>query len=164
MGGAAYPMINLPRFDMDSLCKTYDITDKQAKKMYLREKGELSETYCFLDSAPGETIAERGSMCILDGNKCLVPFQTSQGIVFIDAKYLQPFADIEDDIELYERQTESGATYFAVKLGLIIVGIIMPVDAVNDTFVERLRDLYASCDIALFNKKKAVERANGQPT
>lgn len=30
-GAAVFPMFNLPQFDEDSLCKTYDITDKQRR-------------------------------------------------------------------------------------------------------------------------------------
>lgn len=37
-GAAVFPMFNLPQFDEDSLCRTYDITDKQAAKIHFRHE------------------------------------------------------------------------------------------------------------------------------
>lgn len=98
-------------------------------------------------------------MCLSDAGRGIIPYMTSQGVAFIDAKYLQPLSDIEDSmLNLYERHTKSGQIYFAAKSGFMLVGIILPVDAINDQFVERLKQLTQQCEIALFNKKSAAKR------
>lgn len=155
-GCAVFPMFNLPRFDENSLYKTYDITDKQANKIIFRHEAELPSSYNFNDVAPGENIVERGPVCITDAGRSLIPYATSQGVVFIDAKYLQPLADIENDmLELYERKSKNGQIYFAAKTGFMLVGIILPVDVINVAFVSRLKTLAVQCDIALFNMRSA---------
>lgn len=108
-GHAIYSMFNLPQFDEDSLCKTYDITDKQKKKIIFRHEMDLPSSYDFSDVIRDESMVQSGSMYIVDGGRSLIPYTASQGVVFVDAKYLQPFADEGTDLlQLYERQTEDG--------------------------------------------------------
>lgn len=59
-GCAVFPMFNLPRFDENSLYKTYDITDKQANKIIFHHEAELPVSYNFNDVAPGETSSNAG--------------------------------------------------------------------------------------------------------
>lgn len=161
-GCAVFPMFNLPKFDKNSLCKTYDITDKQTNKIIFRHEMGLPSSYDFNDVSVGENIVERGPVCIVDAGRSLIPYATSQGVVFIDAKYLQPLADIENGmLELYERKAKNGQIYFAAKTGFMLVGIIMPVDVINTAFVGRLKAFAEQCDVALFNKQSA-ERAKAE--
>lgn len=158
-GAAVFPMFNLPQFDEDSLCRTYDITDKQAAKIHFRHEYTMPTAYDFEDCTDDENVVTRGPMCLSDAGRGIIPYMTSQGVAFIDAKYLQPLSDIEDSmLNLYERHTKSGQIYFAAKSGFMLVGIILPVDAINDQFVERLKQLTQQCEIALFNKKSAAKR------
>lgn len=158
-GAAVFPMFNLPQFDEDSLCRTYDITDKQAAKIHFRHEYTMPAAYDFKDCTEDENVVMRGPMCLSDAGRGIIPYMTSQGVAFIDAKYLQPLSDIEDSmLNLYERHTKSGQIYFAAKSGFMLVGIILPVDAINDQFVERLKQLTQQCEIALFNKKSAAKR------
>lgn len=158
-GAAVFPMFNLPQFDEDSLCRTYDITDKQAAKIHFRHEHTMPTAYDFKDCTEDEDVVTRGPMCLSDAGRGIIPYMTSQGVAFIDAKYLQPLSDIEDSmLNLYERYTKSGQIYFAAKSGFMLVGIILPVDAINDQFVERLKKLTQQCEIALFNKKSAAKR------
>ena len=158
-GAAVFPMFNLPQFDEDSLCRTYDITDKQAAKIHFRHEYTMPAAIDFEDCTEDENVVTRGPMCLSDAGRGIIPYMTSQGVAFIDAKYLQPLSDIEDSmLNLYERHTKSGQIYFAAKSGFMLVGIILPVDAINDQFVERLKQLTQQCEIALFNKKSAAKR------
>ena len=68
------------------------------------------------------------------------PSEQSGGIVFLDTNLLKPFAD-EKSVELYERRTKSGEIYIAVKTGLLLLGVILPVRVINETFIEMLSDL-----------------------
>lgn len=160
-GAAIFPMFNLPQFDQDSLCKTYDITDKQAAKIHFRHEYSMPAAYDFEDCTDDENIVMRGPMCLSDAGSGIIPYMTSQGVAFIDAKYLLPLSDMEESmLNLYERHTESGQIYFAAKSGLMLVGIILPVDVINEQFVERLKQLTQQCEITLFNKKETVKCEN----
>lgn len=46
--------------------------------------------------------------------------------MYINTRYLEPFADIETGYEIYERTREDGMLYFAIKSGLILRGIVLP--------------------------------------
>ena len=51
--------------------------------------------------------------------------------------------------------SKSGNTYFAIKIGFSLVGIVMPYDCINEAFVEKLGKYYERCALALENKKQA---------
>lgn len=158
-GAAIFPLFNLPRLDESTICTVYNIDDKKRQKIVFRHEAALPQSYDFNDGVRGEIPAERGPMYLSDGGRGIIPYMTSQGVVFIDAKYLQPFADIDNGmLNLYEWATDSGQIYFAVKSGFMLVGIILPVDVINDQFVERLKTLLQQCEIALYNKKSTSER------
>ena len=87
----------------------------------------------------------------------LVPITTTHGVEFIQRKYLKPFSDADDNmLFIFERKTEAGATYFAVKDGLMLVGIILPYDCINEEFVSNIKNLYQQCEITLFNKQNKL--------
>ena len=93
--------------------------------------------------------------------RVLQPLHTSQGLQFIDTKYLEPLAEYKDMLALYERTDTSGQTYIAAKNGLILVAVIMPFDAINEKFVQQLQAFTRDCKVALEIKQER-ERQNGQ--
>lgn len=158
-GAAVYPMYGIPKFEQSTLYATYDITGKQAGKIIFRHERNFPILYDFSDVIAGENIVQSGQLCITDAGRTLIPYATSQGVMFIDAKYLRPLEDIEGDmLEMYERHDANGQIYFAAKTGFMLVAIIMPVDVINPAFVGRLKELADQCDVALYNKRSA-ERA-----
>lgn len=64
---------------------------------------------------------------------------------------LAPLADQEDKM-LYERQTASGETYFAVKSGFMVNGIVMPENIVDEVLLRQLKALYQECELTLYNQ------------
>lgn len=86
--------------------------------------------------------------------RTLEPLKTSQGIAFINTRYLKPFSDIDAGYELYERTTAQGKPYIAVKSGFMLLGIISPYDLVNEIFINNLDEILKLSRIALFNKQK----------
>ena len=54
---------------------------------------------------------------------------------------------------VYERYTTYGELYFAVKNGLILVGIILPANVINPDFVETINAMSKACTLALQNIK-----------
>ena len=157
-GYALYPLYSLPLFDEESICVAYDISAKKAEKMHITFNLSLPSMFDYRNDVEAETQCKRGSP-LFNG---LVPLTTSHGIEFIQGKYLTPFADADDNmIFIYERTTETGGTYFAVKDGLMLVGIILPYDCINEDFVNNIKTLYEQCEITLYNKQNNTDDAEG---
>lgn len=160
-GFAIYPMYNLPKFDENTLCKTYDITDKQQDKIHFFYDKSLPGNIEFSDVIDDETLCKKGPMVLSVAGGGAVPYMTSQGIKFINSKYLAPLSDTRDDmLEVYERLTKDGHTYFAVKSGLILMAIIMPYEVINQQFVDDLSTLATMCRVALDNKNSFTSVTN----
>ena len=153
-GVAIYPLFNMPVFDEDSILKAYDISSEKAEKMKIQRKSQLPTEFDFSDNAD-EIVCEIGD--VIFGNA--LALSTSQGLMFIDRKYLAPFADTTDDmLYIFERVDPNGGVYFAVKIGFSLVAIIMPYDCVNENFVERLKKYYVQSKLALENKSFAAQK------
>lgn len=153
-GYAMFPMYDLPRFDGDSICRTYDITEKQQSKIAFRIEAGLPSSMDFSDIVDNERMIESGELILLDGGRKLVPYMTEQGIAFLDGKYLEVVADHEEaGISVYERADSDGNLYFAIKSGFVLIGVIAPVKVINDEFVSRIKNLSRMCEIALFNSE-----------
>ena len=154
-GAAAYPLFGLPYFTEESICAAYDILGKKAEKMHITFDLKLPSYLDFSDYAEGETECKRGSPLF----GALIPITTAHGIEFIQSKYLTPFTDSDDNmLFIYERTNAAGMTYFAIKDGFMLVGLVMPYDCINEEFVKRLKDLAEQCEISLENKRAAAER------
>ena len=77
---------------------------------------------------------------------------------FVEASYLRPFGDVERDyMEVYERRTPDGLPYFAVKTGIMLLGIVFPVRVITDRFVKDLSYLARGCEKTLENEKEKTE-------
>ncbi len=151
---AIYPLYNVPSLTEEVICSIFDFTEKQREKMHFRHENDLPAIYCFDDITRNEVRCERSSVEIDGGQGGLIACQTSQGIMFLDRQYLAPISDVPwNQIEIFERQTESGKIYFAVKSGLLLLALVMPYDAINEEFVDELKQLYEQCNVTLFNKK-----------
>jgi hypothetical protein len=151
-GVAVYPLFNLPIFDEESILKAYDINGKKAEKLFMKRDDHLPEAYDFSDDVDGELVCKMGDVIFGDA----LAISTSAGLMFIDRKYLSPFRDMQDDmLYIYERMTKGGETYFAIKIGFSLVGIVMPYDCVNESFVEKLGRYYEQSRVALENKNNA---------
>lgn len=151
-GVAVYPLFNLPIFDEESILKAYDISGKKAEKLFMKRDDHLPAAYDFSDECKGEAVCEVGDVIFGDA----LAISTSTGMMFIERKYLSPFRDMEDDmLYIYERMTPEGQTYFAIKIGFSLVGIVQPYDCINEAFVDKLGKYYERCLVALENKRYA---------
>ena len=150
-GSAIYPLFGCPKFDETSLCSAYDISDEKTQIIF--EK--LPRCVDFSDNTENETEVTRGAPIF----GALVPITTSHGVEFIQSKYLAPYSDSDDNmLRIYERTNAAGMTYFAIKDGLMLVGLIMPYDCINEAFVKRLKDLAEQCEVTLHHKKNEAEK------
>lgn len=139
-GVAAYPLHNMPWLDEETLFAIFDVPADKRDKYTFRSADLSSVALDFSDNAPQEKVLERDMLQLCMDGREVEPLKSTHGIIFLDTQFLKPFAD-EQSMELYERCTKSGETYIAVKSGLLLLGVIMPMKVLNDTFVEMLTEL-----------------------
>ena len=158
-GYSIYPLFELPHFDEETICRTFDISEKKAAKMTIRYDAKPPASICLDDEVEGEV------PCDFDDELFggVIPVQTSQGVMFIRRDHLSPFNDAaRDTLQLFERHSANGNTYFAVKVGFMLMGIVLPYNCINDRFVERIERMCEQLKLALFNQKEAEkQRGNG---
>ena len=162
-GSAFYPLYDVPGFDENTLCRTFDITEKQQSKIRFGFDVYLPAAYCFDDHTEGEILCEQSPVSIEQGTSVLIACRTTRGIMFLDRKYLVPLENTAGRMpEIYERTAENGQLYFAVKSGLILAAVVLPCDIISTYFVGQLRALYEQCCFALQNRSSDGDGAEQQ--
>ena len=123
---AIYPLIGFRKLDKDQIYSIFDVTEKQASNIGFNELA--AEKIAFRLDA--RDITERGieplHFSIVDGGTVYVPFNTSKGIRLIERVYLMAMTKDIELLSYCERQTEGGDVYIVARIGLLIVGVIMP--------------------------------------
>ncbi len=153
-GSAVYPLFDLPEVTAETICAMYDITPKEIEKMAIKTD-PLPKVLNFKDCDEYEQLTAKSTIELIYHGKTLILYASSQGVAFVDKKYFAPFGDIDEDyLRVYERYTETGGLYFAVKNGMELVGIIMPVRVINKNFVDEINSVAKACTIALQNVKE----------
>lgn len=161
-GNAAYPLDGLPLLNEDSLCKMFDISEKQRDNINF-DHAEWRDIINVEDTDPDESEAKEMELGIVRNGRQLVPLMGRDGIVFIDGKYLSPLEDEIDMLVLFERKNARGQSYIAVKAGLLIRAVIMPVEAVNDDFINHLQDILRECKRELQCPRPQQESGGDEP-
>lgn len=154
-GSAAYLLEGIPRLNEDSLCRMFDISESQRDNLII-EQAKVLEGICWGDTDANESKAEGMELGLIYEGRELLPLMSREGIIFLDKKYLSPFDSEGEYIGLYQRKTLYGQVYIAVKAGLLIRGVIFPVEAASDKLINQLGDLFREC-------RRANERAKAQP-
>lgn len=152
-GSALYPVHGLPKLTKENIFTLFDIAEDKQEKFYFDER-PLPAHLNFDDSDSSEQMIERGSMAFIAEGRVLEPLKTSQGIAFINSRYLKPFSNEANGYELYERTDTNGRIYIAVKSGFILLGIIIPYDLVSNEFIQMLESVLELSRIALYNKRQ----------
>ena len=122
-GAAVYKLENLPYLNEDNIITLFDISEKKREDIYInlvQAPGVLN----LEDFAPGEVIAEKLNIVITYAGTAFNAIKTADGVYFINSAYLRPFKNIEQT-EIYFRQSKK-ISYFAVKVGLLLQAVIMP--------------------------------------
>lgn len=150
-----YPVTDIPEMCAVTLCAVYDFTSKQADKLRIIDRIPLPNKYNYADSVENEKIIPQCPIEIIVGDKRLISYSTSQGIAFLDKRYLAPFSDMDEGmLRVFERYTAEGDLYFVVKNGLMLVGVIEPANVINSEFVANINAMAKACTIALQNVKE----------
>ena len=146
----SYPLFEIPYLTEVGLQRICDITDAQWDKIIFDRKS-FPDGYNFGDADECESVCEIGDISVHYRGVHVTPVHTEEGIMFIDGKYLEPFSDMPER-ELYLRETEKGQKYFAVKNGMLIFGIIMPLREMGAEFTEKLGRVYEGYKVAEENR------------
>jgi hypothetical protein len=126
-GGALYPLHGMPGMVEDDLQAVFDVPEKDEGKYLIDQHWTLPEIFCYKDVDPrGETQLRPEPFILKRYDTILCPVQTSQGLRFYNPDYLKPLKDLQNTLEIYERHTEGGQLYFAVKSGMLLQAIILP--------------------------------------
>jgi len=149
-GFAMYPLFGMPIMAQENIYTIFDITDKQAGKIYFSDSS--LDTICLDDNCENENLLKENETKLIIADKTIQSYQTSNGIAFIDVSYLGPIEDIEI-LSVYERISTEGKIYFAIKAGLILYGIIMPYDCISENLVNEIKFISEQCKIAFDNKE-----------
>jgi len=166
-GAAAYPLHGLPLLDESHIIALFELTEKQLEKISIYHHDELPPAISIEDACPGEKLLDREEMTLAYGKYIVRPIMTSDGLELIDNEHMAVLADVADNLELYERRMESGQIYFAAKMGLLLVGVIMPLNLIEEEFVEAVETIARNARTAFINKgeRKAQREADsGQMT
>jgi hypothetical protein len=136
-GGGFYPMYGLPVLDEEGIYRMFDVSEKAQDKTYFHH-GPISPALNVNDFAPGEVEAVDAGVTISHGGRVLLPLYYPGGILFIQTKYLEPVEDQAEYMKLYVRKMSNGSEYVVVKAGMLVTGVIMPVEITDENFVQRL--------------------------
>lgn len=150
-GYAMYPLFGLPIMSEENIFKIFDIVDKQAEK-FAHAEGNLIE-FCFDDNCENENILVENDITLIIADKVIKSYQTTNGIAFIDTDYLGAFDDMAQ-VDIYERIGAKGNLYFAIKVGLLLYGIIIPYECIEEKFVDSIKLISQQCSLALYNKNQ----------
>lgn len=152
-GSAFYPVYNLPKLTRENIFTIFDIAEEKRGKFYFEER-ELPPSINFEDDDSTERMLERSAFSLVADGRHLEPLKTSQGMAYINKRYLTPFFDSAEGFDLYERTSTDGTPYIVAKAGFILLGVIAPYDLVNESFIETLKDILELSCVALFNKEQ----------
>lgn len=157
-GKSFYPLYGLPKFNLEQLCKTYDINEKTKAKIATAVERQLPEFLNFEDIDEFEngcTIQDLGF--VLNGGTTL-PLMTNSGIKFVDKKYISPLDDSQDNISIYSRNTSTGEMYFVLKIGFMVYGVVLQKkDVLTKDFIDKIENLLMLCKKA-FNEEKSEDK------
>lgn len=149
-GCGVYPLEQMPYFTPETICRAYDITEKQADKIRFGHRKGLPAGLNFSDMAADESVVEPLKMALIHNGMLVQPYMTSQGIKFMDEKYLEPIQDEGNSyLQIHERFTESGEMYFVAKRGMLLVAVISPISMISQNFVDTLGQIYVKSKVML---------------
>lgn len=163
-GYSMYILSGLPLLDENNVCAMFDIPEKKRKKCRSKRQ-PVAEVYSLEDWERGERALNDEWPTVEYDGRIVKPLSTSDGMTFIQDKYLGPLEDIADYLRMFERVDADGNKYIVAKNGMEIATIIMPYDIISAGFVEELENLAYKCRQTLEAKKereylKAVERVS----
>jgi hypothetical protein len=156
-GGAIYPLHGMPGMVEDDLPAVFDVPEKDEGKYLIDHHLTLPETLCYKDVDPrGETQLRPEAWVLKRYDTLYVPVQTSRGLRFYNPDYLRPLKDLQNTLEIYERRATDGSMYFALKSGMLLQALILPL---APDYGKLLKELLGLCE----GLQQTVETLGTQP-
>ena len=140
-GHAMYPLYGMPGMTSEVLARVFDVADKDRAKYSIRHETELPTLFNYEDVALNETQLRPEPYIIHRYDEVLCPVRTSKGLMFYDPGLLKPLRDLQETMEIYERETPKGQIYFAVKSGFLLQGILLPYHTDSKKLLDELLGL-----------------------
>lgn len=129
-GSAMYPLDGLPYMDDEALLALMDVPIDKRDKWTVRDVG-LGSLVSLDDIDPDEVDILPYDLTVNTG-RTLMPFDGgARGTLWIQQRYLAPTDDI-DIVRYYARPTTGGGRVIAVKSGLVLMSIILPLRMTAD--------------------------------
>lgn len=154
-GQVYYPLYKFPSLNEDNVFAMFDIPEDKQSKFQFGAYSTLPPQFDFSDTTDNEEMILTGNLLIQKNGYLLLPLKTQFGLIFIDTRYLAPFDDIEEGVQLYQRIDQFGKTYIAVKSGFSLFGIILPLDnIIDDKLIAEFEELTSLSKVALKNKQE----------
>lgn len=123
-GVAMYPLDGLPYMDDEALLALFDVPPDKRDSWTVRDVG-LGSLVSLDDIDPDEVDVLPYDLTVNTG-RTLMPFDGgARGTLWIQQRYLAPTDDI-DIVRYCARPTTGGGRVIAVKSGLVLMSIIMP--------------------------------------
>lgn len=108
-----------------------------------------SKRIMLIDVGTDEREIDPHGLRLIMGGSIVQPYATSDGGgIFVDTAALAPINDALDYLTLHERRSSSGSLYIAVKNGLVLHGILFPMQIEDMQLMSRLMEL---CDMVRTN-------------
>ena len=123
--GAWYPVTGLPLLTESNIPTLFSLSAKDLDNMVIAPC-EAPEWINFSDIEKSETNADELPITVTYTGLELMLFQVNGETFVLDKMRLDPILkDYKEDVELWLRGTKD-KPYFAVKVGLMVVGIVLP--------------------------------------
>lgn len=125
-GYSTYPLYNVPELSRENVFAIFDIPEDKQSGFQFDERDCLGDGMLLSDEHVGERQLTLEPVEIKAYGMTLAALKGESGVIFINKRYLTPFNDLENGVQLYERRGKSGKPYIAVKDGMFLYGLILP--------------------------------------
>lgn len=123
-GHAAYPATGMPYLEAEHIPQVFELTKKQAEEMNI-EAVPAPASISFRDAISGEIQCTDEPVGISFCGQHFLPVTAADETWLIDRTYLAPILAEYPEVLFFLRSNGS-TTYFAIKAGLMLVGIVLP--------------------------------------
>lgn len=140
-GYSTYPLYNVPELSRENVFAIFDIPEDKQSGFQFDERECLGDGILLSDEDDGERQLTLSQIEIKAYGMTLAAIKGDSGVIFINKRYLAPFADFENGVQLYERRGRSGKPYIAVKDGMFLYGLILPAPIDMSVLGEELMEI-----------------------
>jgi hypothetical protein len=159
-GFAMYPLYGLPVLSETHIFTIFEIQNKDKEKYkFRRDMMPAHINLAHTDETDKPLQWPRITLGVKGSN--WMPLEISSGLSFIDMDYLAPYGD-PTGIELHERKDAAGKPWIAVKMGMYLVGMLIPEVMLTESIAQPLRDLAKQCEERLSEHTPEARTVEGQ--